>query len=273
MRVGIFDYDNTVAGTFMKHQGIVSVTEAYDLAVKAVMGEHAFNFYRDQGGLRNRSPRQVIAELLGYFDSRSLTGKRRDDLRRYLDKNRGWLEEHSDYKFPEDIQEDNIEPVATELLICHKLSLMADQVGTKLEDGSRWPSPIGGFTHFWPNFVSEQDLKTLIVSSGHRLFIDRWFELYDLSPPDAQVTSDETRRLNSPVDKPDPHILRMGFKILGFTPKSQDMAMFGDDPVKDGEMADVAACRFVLIDPHGKHPDHPDRVTDWTEVPLPFFTA
>lgn len=265
MTLAFFDFDGTIADTFTRCPRGAGVEEAYRIAVGTIFTDHGLGYYNDNGGLRNRAPGEVVLELLNYFGPRGqdLMKERIAGMNDILTKRRDELNQLGVYKFTGRVTSRNVGKVATELLVTLKLGVLMGQIGNELGGGFVWPKPIKSFTEFWHQVRTDESIKTVVVSSGHRAFIDKFFQTYKLPPPHAMVTDDETRHLNPPVHKPDEHIVRLGIEALQVDPVVHDRFLFGDDPNKDGELARRSGCEFVLIDPSNKHPNHPNRVANW----------
>src|ERR1044071_4449362 len=57
------DFANTVAFTSEPLPGGKTVEEAYEVAIYEVLGPEVLHNYIKNGGLRNRSPMEIVAEL------------------------------------------------------------------------------------------------------------------------------------------------------------------------------------------------------------------
>lgn len=129
-----------------------------------------------------------------------------------------------------------------------------------MEDGAIWPKLTPGFDDFW---IRLQHLKrdgipltTAIISSGHELFIKKAFDKHGLQEPEILVTEDDIRGKSFPAGKllvkPNPFPFALVHRKLnalgGETDKSR-MVYFGDDPIKDGQMAARSRIAFGLITP------------------------
>lgn len=67
------------------------------------------------------------------------------------------------------------------------------------------------------------------------------------------------------VEKPDPRIFRLALERMGVAP--EESLYVGDLYPVDVLGARKAGLRAVLLDPHGREPDEPDRVTSLDELP------
>jgi hypothetical protein len=229
------DFDNTVALTSERGPHDMNVEKAYDLAVGSVMGAEALALYHARGGLKNRAPGQVVADLL-----------------------------------PEDTLPELISE-QTEALVKAKQSHTLKQVGAKLPDGTRWPRPTPGFIKLWLPAHDEDLLQTTILSSGHDPFIQKFFDVQDLPQPDDMLTDDYMRRIAETRDpeecvKPSPLLIQIihdrwiarcterALTDNKYSPNKatrQQIVSAGDDPQKDGQLAINGGVRFVHIEmPH-----------------------
>ena len=222
------DFDNTVALTFEPAPNDMTVERAYEAAVQRILGEKCLALYQAKGGLRNRAPGEIVAELAPELDSRARNLK-------------------------------------TEDLIEAKLSTLTSQVGQRLPDGAIWPRATDGFNRFWAAVSDSTDVTTAVTSSGHDDFIRRFYEVQELAPPDIMVTDDMMRPLTARLPlslcvKPAPLLLdlvhyqwldRQGVEAdLDNRNESRENIFYtGDDPLKDGQLALNAGVRFMLIDP------------------------
>ncbi|HUC87358.1 MAG TPA: hypothetical protein VMR75_03510 [Candidatus Saccharimonadales bacterium] len=220
----LFDFDNTAFWTSQPPPGGIDVEQAYILAVEEVLGEEALAVYLKNGGLRNRAPGEVVQELL----------PRRDGLA--------------------------IAQI-TDRLVATKLSHLTRQIGLPIGD-SFWPAPCDGFLSFW-RWLSGEDIRTGVISSGHTAFIEQAFLLYSLKLPDVIVSDDDIRKRHyaNPQWRSKPGTLAFtlarrrlaleygeSLKSAAFHDKSR-ITYFGDDAEKDGRLAEAAGVRFGHFDP------------------------
>lgn len=269
--VAVFDFDGAMANTFEACPNGYGVEQAYEMAVQTLFSEDGLEIYKKNGGLRNRSPWQVVHEILRSADLQFLATTI-ESMERLIQERGQGLGEMIGYTFPESFSESEYYTIASELLVALKLEILEDQIGRELGGGWVWPRPIDGFCGAWRAVTDEPVTKTLVVSSGHTVFINKFLSAYRLPAADCMITDDQTRRQLVPVAKPDEHLIRMGLDQLGICPGRDRRIVFGDDPSKDGDLAKNADCRFVLIDPDRKYPDHPARVSSWSEVSIPLFS-
>jgi hypothetical protein len=204
------------------------------------LGQTKLEQYEYEGGLRNRSVTEIVAQLRP-----DLKG---DALIRVCDE-----------------------------LVEKKLSYLIGEIGVPTGDGAIWPPLCKGISQFWPRVTRARragHLLTGIITSGHDVFTRRILELHGLEPPDVMVTDDDMRGrgdLDSQRrSKPDPLMIEMACRQLGLSDYS-GVTYFGDDQTKDGQMARNAGVRFGHFDPSAGPGLHVDtlgnfRFSDWTEL-------
>lgn len=210
----VLDFDGTIANTFEPSPSGLGVKESYEIAVRHLFGQSALNQYDLKGGLRNRSPREVVVELqlAGFGKGLEVTG-------------------------------------ATDELVGLKIDCLINQIGQTLDDGAMWPRLTTGFADFWKQVVTNTSMFTAIVSSGHRAFIEKTFLMHGLGLPKFMVTDDELRSLPEPLSKPDP---RLWQHLLDEAKVSFPSAFYiGDDQAKDGGLARNARVPFLHFAPVG----------------------
>lgn len=251
-----FDFDGTIAKTFEPAPSSVGVTEAYKLAIEDLFGKTGLEIYNKQGGLKNRAPSELVFDLLAanqesqvemLSQSWTFFKCREETLRGFVPEGKG---------YPLNGDQENLRPenLLAEVMTRQKLVYLQDQIGQQMEHGTIWPRLTSEFGNFWNQLQLLKQrgipLTTAVISSGHELFILRTFEKHDLQKPDILVSEDDTRGKNFPTGKllvkPNPFpfaIAHRKFNELGGGDKSR-MVYFGDDPIKDGQMA--ARSRIVF---------------------------
>lgn len=60
----IFDFDNTIAETFLMSPGVLNVEKAYEQTIADIFGQEGIKVYYKMGGLKNRAPSELVHELL-----------------------------------------------------------------------------------------------------------------------------------------------------------------------------------------------------------------
>ncbi|NND65720.1 MAG: HAD family hydrolase [Gammaproteobacteria bacterium] len=261
----IFDFDGTVALTFEPSPNNVGVTEAYRRSVADVFGNTTFDAYERQGGLRNRSPSELVIDLFEEVGER------------LIERAQSWLSANDQQPLRDklDWSTGNGLAAASEVLVQRKLDLLVAEVGQPMGNGEYWPRCAPGFPEFWRRISNCPNTRTLILSSGHTAFIGKFFALHGLSQPDAVFTDDDVRHMPTPVYKPDPRLLYMALARLVSVARYessdwQDMVLFGDDPVKDGGLAEAADIPFFqFVPPDANSADDDRAFTDWRQaIPL-----
>ncbi len=217
-----FDFDGTIANTFEPSPQGLGIYEVHDLVIEKMFGERGLEVYRRTGGLQNMAPSELVASLLENLDS--------------------------SLNFEETLED----------FVGKKLKIYMTQIGTRFPNGQVWPRPTTGFLDFW-QALENKDLciSTAIISSGHRDFIERTFEVWDTKVPDILVTEETIRERHYPVPleamfKPGllpfalAHRAWLGSKDISARSSKKNVVYFGDDPKKDLEMARRAGIAFGL---------------------------
>ena len=196
----VLDFDGTVANTFEPSPSGLGVEGAYEYAVSHLFGTLALEGYKRDGGLQNRSPGEVVEAL-----RRAGFGKDYDTAS------------------------------ITDELVRLKIDCLIGGIGQPLHDGVLWPRLTRGFADFWRCMSADATVFTVILSSGHRAFITKTFEVNGLPLPNLMVTDDELRALPQPLHKPNPQLWHYMLETANATFGSA--VYVGDDQVKDGELA------------------------------------
>lgn len=232
----VFDFDATVAETFEPSPNGFGVTEAYEFAVRSVFGQPALYTYVQNNGLKNRSPREVVIAL----------------------QEEGFLEHCSTSEL-------------TEKLVNFKISCLTSEIGKPLADGMLWPRLTNGFGQFWHHLRSDKGILTAILSSGHRAFIEKVFEVHKLQLPHTMVTDDELRVLPEPLFKPDARL--WGYLLAEVCVHRFPNAVYvGDDQIKDGGLAHNANVPFLHFAPLGAQGHGlQGSFANWIDI-IPLFT-
>jgi hypothetical protein len=224
VKLWLSDFDSTAFDTFRPPQTGLGVDEFYFASIGRIFGEAALAAYLERGGLRNRSPGEVVQELMPGADF--------TEVGRWTDR-----------------------------LIAVKLSLQLEQIGRQ-KDGSLWPEPCAGFTEFWralDRYVQAGRVATGIISSGHTAFIEKAWDLHGLSRPGLIVSDDDCRRLARPSNakqwvKPGTQPILYARRRLAAinrmgVPPWPEVRYFGDSLAKDGRMAEKVGAWFGHFDP------------------------
>lgn len=273
-----FDFDGTCFDTFRPSPNSVDVNTAVRRTLVDMFGEGILLTYTAMGGLQNRSPGELIIELArecvdtpAFFASakRFFRGRNARTFNCLVPAGKGmkidWLSLHLS---------------TTELFVRRKLEILLCEISSKRSVGEWWPKPTTGFIDFW-NEISVDDCYTAIVSSGHDMFIERTFALYDLPCPDIMMTDDDQRAkmrsdpftsqdpLDLPLHKPNPLMIEeLRRKFEESCGGECEITFFGDCPDKDGGLAEAAGIPFYLFGE--KESDYATVVfTDWRELLTP----
>ncbi len=241
----ITDYDGTVADT------LSLVHPAYEVAVEQVFGSRGIDIYHNElGGLQNRAPSELVVDLYRFG---AIPGTRSNDT-----PDTGWVR--------------NMTAMVTEI----KLDTLFESIGTSIPNsGDIYPAPMPGFLNFLQLMEELKedgvDVSLGLVSSGHNEFLDRatlaWERHYGVTyKPEIQITHDTIDTHHYPKEqnrrvKPAPfpiglahHEFLKQTKVSGKIPfneaavnSREKMAYFGDDLIKDGDMAKKAGLVFGHI--------------------------
>lgn len=227
----IFDFDRTIADTFAPSPSGIGVEEASALAVKDVFGNNMFEIYVHTGGLKNREPSELVSDL-------NRTGR---------EKGINLHGQSSDQE-------------TTEHYVAAKISYLLQDISPN------WPKLYQGVEEFFHKVAEGQlNADVAIVSSGHNEAIKKIFCVNGMPLPELMITSDAIRNLlqpQRPKYKPHPYQLaRIHKEWLGknalknqldgnYTGRSHgkpSMMYFGDDPVKDGGLAEKSRILFGFV--------------------------
>ncbi len=237
-RAWVSDFDDTEGVTISEQSpNGLDVDRAYRIVLADSFGQEALDRYISYGGHRNRTPAQIVHHSV-------------PDLA------------------------DNEVSEAAQILRVSKIGLLIAEVGTRLPDGGRWPRPTPGFLDFSQlvqNARDRQDpIATGIITAGHEEFITRFLDLHGISPPDVLISDDELQVKYpslSPTERSKPTPFPMDIfkshwlQMLGVDAdvgSSEALEFFadriiytGDDPVKDGGLAENTGVVFHQIQPAG----------------------
>lgn len=227
------DYDGTQFLTSEPTPSGVSVETAYTLAIGEHLGRAALNAFVDQGGHKHRTVTEIIRSLIPDLD--------RNRLERFASR-----------------------------ITDSKLEILGSCIGEHLPDGTPWPRPTDGFVELWERVDEAKNagnlVGTAVISAGHTSFEQKTFDMLGLTPPDVYLTDDviQALALNMPLKdqvKPSPLMLELAQQLFLYKIKIANRGLnlssdtlktiyVGDDPIKDGGLAEQANVEFVLMDPH-----------------------
>lgn len=220
----VTDFDGTLAATFENSRNGMNVNIASDHAVLDVFGDGGHKVYQEIGGLKNREPGELV---------------------RIIQQGIG-----------QEIQNISAKDL-TEQYVEAKLSYLVPEITPE------WPQLYPGVKEFFQASADGRlPVNIGVVSSGHDGFIKRVFEVNDIPPPDILVTSDILQlRKTLNRERYKPHTYQFaeahyqwkklstndGENYTGRTQGKPNIAYIGDDPVKDGGLAEQARVAFIFV--------------------------
>ena len=154
--------------------------------------------------------------------------------------------------------------VTAEDLVQAKLGYLLREIGPE------WPKPCNGFIEFYKVIEETDGLEVAILSSGHTGFIRKTFSVWGLDPPRIMLTDDDLRGYNPPLplekfSKPSPLLMDLIQKEWGG--HRRHMIMLGDDPEKDGVLAQNAGVPFGFFSQQKNwFAENSFQFNDWREV-------
>jgi hypothetical protein len=229
------DFDGTQFLTFETGRGIVGVSEAYAVGLDAILGSHAADQFREDGGHNHRTPAEIVRDLM------------------------------------QDAVNEEVDRVALQLTEL-KIGILTDQVGKHLPDGAMWPRPTVGFLECWESIQrrksdDQNSVVTATLSAGHVPFIQRVHEIRGLELPDIVMTDDvlvdKYGMGETPAEKrakPNTPLLRIAsaqwLAMIGVEVSEEALEAargntiyIGDALEKDGGLARNYGVDFVHLDP------------------------
>jgi hypothetical protein len=258
----VCDYDGTLAQTHLESPNGLNVSKAYARSLDEIFGTSGL--LDAIGGLRNRAPGELIAEVLRHHPSCL------QKAREYYNNNhamfRGLMPEGKGIRLHVAYLSHKDHEFCTELLVRAKLvHLNREQSASPL-----WPRPFDGA----PEFLRSQGNRSWgLMSTGHDSFIFNSLDLWDAPRPRFSVTDDDVRQLNRPVaEKTKPS--RLLFDLLhtrvrdrGYQLDRAHILYIGDDPRKDGELAANSGVKFLCFNPEKQPlPRSIACFSDWGEL-------
>lgn len=266
----VSDFDETLFHTIaVESPNKMTVKKAYELAIAKIFGELGTYIFENIG-LHGRTPSELTSDILDWAED-----EKANLIKKALDFFNGegaqvaqlvpesksssliWNE-----KFPE--------VSITQMLVGTKLRYLIDEVGKKDWAGEMWPRRCAGALEFLHTLEALKrkgiPLDFAVLSSGHELFIQKSFEVWDIPPPDILITDDDIRPREYPKEqekrsKPGVFPLALThFKWLRHQGISSDdpafmviaeeskrrMLYVGDDPYRDGLMHHRAKVKGYL---------------------------
>jgi len=241
------DFDGTIADTFRKSPGGIGIDEACEEAVGTLFSSNGLRHYRDNGGLRNRAPYEIVTDLV-------------------------------DGRDPTEIDE------LTREFIDLKLQILLNEIGTTFSDGTIWPQPMPGYKQFRDGLAelstqTGMPIDELILSSGHKQFIEETLRAWGLDIAEQpfifgeEMAREYAKSQELPVSelvKPSPKLMTTALnahrETFGLQPvdtispsDAQRIVYVGDDPYNDGLLSVNSGLPYILIRPG-------ESARDWQQV-------
>ncbi len=266
----ICDFDGCVANTFELSPNGIGVNEAYTHAVKSVFGNTGLSVFNKIGRLENRAPGELVEAILSKGNKESLIQAAKQFFVKNHELLNGLVPEGKGHplEWPQ-ANSWNPNGVITEMLVRSKLEYLAKEIR------ETWPRPCKGILEFLKMIKkinnNSVNIQLAILSSGHEKFIQETFKVWGLPCPPILLTDDEMRGRAYPKKqamriKPSVtlfdliHLMWFSvihgamtnqLQLVRFLMESrQRMIYFGDDPIKDGKLAEVAGVPFGWFNPN-----------------------
>lgn len=267
-----FDFDKTIANTFEPSPNGVGVLKAYDMSITSIFGNEGFDIYKNKlNGLENRAPSELVDLLIKSGNEKKLLEQASDFFNTHSLRLLSLLpeEDKNDNNLNWDEMSEKLLDTLTWMLAAEKCSFLSSEIGKELPNHQIWPRPCVGFPDFYKSIDeinSRGDIKIdkAIISSGHTEFIKKTFKTYNLKLPNYIITDDELRQVRDvPIkEKTKPgtypfeviHKKWMADNNLSDVEDRTKIIYFGDDPKKDGAMADNCRVSFGCFDKESKYP-------------------
>jgi hypothetical protein len=289
-RLLAFDFDGTLAATFEKSPNGMCVELACLKTAEALFGPQGACAYAEVGGLQNRAPGQLLRALLEKLDEEQCIRQCLD----YLEEHFSRLQELMPPGKGGSLMWNSKTPleVMGEIFVRVKLGFLFSEVGSAFSDESQWPRPMDGLQEFLEAVAEvncercEECYEIAILSSGHDQFVRHCFEMWGFALPLVIVTDDDLRPMTHLTveqrSKPSSlllHLLvkkwdevrsqRRGFTSQNFEDRVRMVSFFGDDVVRDGQLALNNGVPFWLYDPEEKVKTPPSgmhHLRSWREL-------
>lgn len=225
----VTDFDGTLAATFDDSPRGMNVHVASDHAVHDVFGTEGHRVYEEIGGLKNREPGELV-RLISQEMKAGTQGLSVKDL--------------------------------TERYVKAKLSYLVPEIS------NTWPRLYPGVKEFFQLIEKGRfPISIGVVSSGHDGFIRTVFDVNGLRPPHVVVSSDLLASREMPKReryKPNTYQLaeahrqwellqkttatiKNGERYDGRNHGKPNILYIGDDPIKDGGLAEQARVPFIFV--------------------------
>lgn len=221
------DFDGTIADTLKNPAWGYGVEAATNIAIGDTLKVTDIGKLRDQGGLQNRAPLEIIQLLRPKLN-------------------------------PEEQQ------LLCDKLVKAKLAVLMNQISSTWPEPM--PGYIPFIETLRREQDAGEPIDDIIISSGHEEFITKTFETaFGVEPPKIILAQEAIQRTateygeDMPV-KPSPRLMvyaynrwREQHSLPGLDEINPDdlprMRYIGDDPTKDGQMAKVSGVRYYQINP------------------------
>lgn len=221
------DFDGTIADTLKNPAWGYGVEAATNIAIGDTLKVTDIGKLRDQGGLQNRAPLEIIQLLRPKLN-------------------------------PEDQQ------LLCDKLVKAKLEVLMNQISSTWPEPM--PGYITFIEVLRKKQDAGEPINDIIISSGHEKFITKTFETaFGVEPPKIILAQEAIQRTATeygeamPV-KPSPRLMvyaynlwRGQYSLPGLDEINPDdlprMRYIGDDPSKDGQMAGVSRVPYYQINP------------------------
>ena len=265
--LAVFDFDGTVGDTFKAHPTAPGVHEATKEAFRKMFGPLGPELLQAVGGLRNRSSAEITEAVVRQGGSHLLDSLR-GRLREFSAALDSCVPLGKGVEISQAQWQENPYAVATEIFVREKLRCY--RLGRQA-DGSLWPQPCKGVLLFLERLRYE-GVGIGILSSGHELFIRTCFDLWGAEQPRLMLTDDDLRGLSWPPEertKPHPRLFDLLFERYGQEVERRRVVYFGDDPHKDGLLAERSGIPFGWYNPASRSARIAGfTFTDWAELAL-----
>ena len=253
------DFDGTAANTLDGVHGAVLK------ALISVFGPTVEPLYKKVGGLKNRAPRELVEALL-----KEGTAELSILAFRFLERNKNKLNGYvpEEKAIPLIWDDDDPLTIMTELFVLQKLRILIRGISTKSGPNS-WPQLMTGFKEKWEELSKNPNVFTVVLSSGHDIFINMVFDLWGLTRPDLMLTDDDARfatyKGGEALCKPDSRLMDKVLVDLRERTGIDEFSMiyFGDDLIKDGKLAENSGVPFFHFDLNNQN-EHVNSFNDWS---------
>lgn len=280
------DFDLTLFDTKALSPRGIGLEEGYEYAVGKIFGLRGLDLYRDEGGLRNRAPSEVVTSLAE--KDGSILEYARERYGKFISSG-----VENPLSFLGAWSAGSKVSILSEMLVHFKLQLFLDEISKS------WPLPYPGVADFFriirkTKMREKISLHIGILSSGHFKFIRKTLALWDMPEPAVILTDDDLRQLRYPKlakdrVKPAPFPFRFlhyrwlkrlngnkPIRLSHIRASLPRMMYFGDDSEKDGGLARNVGVPFGWyqgnekgkpgFSPNQQFPGGSFSFSDWTKL-------